>query len=220
MRIYHVRRMTLPRLALNAALALVMSAALAGFTPASAGVQVQSVTPVREASKAILMTGFIVNKPAQSADLDDIAQGFPRELARRLEQSQQFSLRITPDFLSTEWPAKTPTPTLLAQVAKAWGVRYVIAGEVRNTGVRQTSLLFGLWTKHHRAIEVDVDVYDTQDGQLIARHRLAAEADGEGQVGKQQVFGGQGFAASPYGKVVLDVADQAAQTILQSLAGR
>lgn len=201
-------------------LVILLSLCAAVISPANAGVQVQSVTPVREAGKAILMTGFIVIKPAQSADLDDIAQGFPRELARRLEQSQQFSLRITPDFLSTEWPAKTPTPALLAQVAKAYGVRYVIAGEIRNTGMRQTSLLFGLWTKHHRAIELDLDIYDTTEGQLVARHRFSAEAEGDAPIGKQQVFGGQGFAAHPYGKVVLEVADQAAKSVLESLAGR
>jgi curli biogenesis system outer membrane secretion channel CsgG len=99
-------------------------------------------------------------------------------------------------------------------------VRYVIAGEIRNTGMRQTSLLFGLWTKHHRAIELDLDVYDTTEGQLVARHRFSAEAEGDAPIGKQQVFGGQGFAAHPYGKVVLEVADQAAKSVLESLAGR
>jgi hypothetical protein len=87
-------------------LLVLLSLCAAVISPANAGVQVQSVTPVREAGKAILMTGFIVNKPAQSADLDDIAQGFPRELARRLEQSQQFSLRITPDFYPPNGPRK------------------------------------------------------------------------------------------------------------------
>ncbi|MBC3930186.1 flagella assembly protein FlgT middle domain-containing protein [Undibacterium curvum] len=176
--------------------------------------------PARDADRSVLLTGFAVNKPAQLSDVDDIAQGFPREVARVLEQSQQFGVRTIPDLLSLDWQINPPTPGFLAQVAKNFDVRYVISGDIRNAGIRNTPVLFGLWIKKTRAIEVDLNVFDAKAGVLVAKYRLTGTAEGDVMVGRQHVFAGEGFAATGYGKAILDVAQKAAQSITVQLAPR
>ncbi|MBC3935554.1 hypothetical protein H8K47_09285 [Undibacterium sp. CY7W] len=188
------------------------------FSQVRAETQVQTMVPARDADRSILLTGFAVNKPAQFSDVDDIAQGFPREVARVLEQTQQFGVRTIPDLLSMDWQLNPPTVGFLAQVAKNFGVRYVISGDIRNAGIRNTPVLFGLWSKKTRAIEVELNVFDAKAGVLVAKYRLSGTAEGDVTIGRQHVFGGDGFAASAYGKAILELAQKAAQSITIQLA--
>ncbi|MFZ4528439.1 MAG: flagella assembly protein FlgT middle domain-containing protein [Undibacterium curvum] len=190
------------------------------FTQALAETQIQAMFPARGADRSVLLTGFAVNKPAQLSDVDDIAQGFPREVARVLEQSQQFSVRTIPDLLSLDWQLNPPTPVFLAQVAKNFDVRYVVSGDIRNAGIRNTPVLFGLWTKKTRAIEVDLNVFDAKAGVLVAKYRLTGTAEGDVLVGRQHVFGGEGFSSTGYGKAILELAQKAALSVTTQLVPR
>jgi len=177
----------------------------------------QSLIPANDPGHSVLITGFAVNKPAQFSDVDNIALGFPREIARRLEQTQQFDVRTIPELLSTDWALTPPSVRLLGQTAATYDARYVISGEVRSGGVRDAPVLFGLWSKQVRSIEIEVSVYDARAGKLVKHQSFAATASGDVLIGKDHVFGSDGFSATPYGKAILNVADQIAQALTASL---
>ena len=180
-------------------------------------VMAQAMPPLNDVNHSVLLTGFAVNKPAQLTDVDNIALGLPREIARRLEQSQQFNVRTIPELLSTDWVLNPPSAKLLAQTANTYDVRYVISGDVRNAGMREIPVLFGLWSKKVRSIEIDLSVYDARAGKLMKRYSFTAAANGDVLIGKEYVFGGDEFSATPYGKAILNVADQAAHALTANL---
>jgi hypothetical protein len=115
--------------------------ALACITPLIVHAQTPELSP--DGARSILLTGFAVNKQAQLKDIDNIAQGLPREIGHRLEK-QLWKVKTTPDLLSTEWRLSPASPQLLGQIAGLYDVRYVVAGEVRDAGISTQSVLWGL----------------------------------------------------------------------------
>src|SRR5450830_1629341 len=109
----------------------------------------QVLIPARDPGRSILMTGFAVSHPGQLTDINDIALGFPRELARRLERDQQFYVRMTPELLSYDWVLTPPTTKMLAQVAATYDSRYVISGDIIGAGIHTVPSMFGLWEKKY-----------------------------------------------------------------------
>ncbi|MFZ6861317.1 flagella assembly protein FlgT middle domain-containing protein [Undibacterium sp. Ji67W] len=187
---------------------------------ASAFCAAQALTPAQDPGRRILLTGFAVAHPAQLIDIDDIALGFPRELARRLEQGQQFSVRSTPELLSFNWQLDPPTPKMLAQVAETYKARYVISGDVRNAGIRTQPLMFGLWEKKIRSLDLEIYVYDAQAGTMVERFKFTGNATGDVVVGKDYSFDGEAFRFTPFGKAIDDLIEQSAQTISATLIVR
>ena len=180
----------------------------------------QALIPARDPGRSVLLTGFAVAHPTQVIDIDDIALGFPRELARRLEQGQQFSVRSTPELLSFDWQLTPPTPKMLAQVAETYKTRYVISGDVRNAGIRIQPLVFGLWEKKIRALDVEIYVYDAQAGTLVERLKFTGNATGDVMVGKDYSFDSEAFRFTPFGKAIDDLIEQSAQEISTRLIVR
>lgn len=167
--------------------------------------------------KKILATAFAVNKPAQVQDIDDIAQGFPRELLRRLENSKEFLTRSSPNLLSFTLQQEHPGVALVRQVANEHDSQFVISGEIRNAGLLTEKKFFGLWTTRKRHLEIELAVYDGLSGALLARHTLQKQADDIGQVGRGQAFGSAAFFAGSYGKAINASLDEAAQLVQQDL---
>ena len=180
----------------------------------------QALVPAREPDRSVLLTGFAVNHPAQLTDIDDIALGFPRELARRLEEGQQFAVRSTPELLSFDWQLSPPTPKMLAQVAQTYDARYVISGDVRNAGIHSVPMVFGLWEKKVRALDVEINVYDAKAGILIERFKFSGNATGDVLVGRDRSFDSEAFRITPFGKTIDDLIEQAADTIRTRLIAR
>ena len=180
----------------------------------------QSLIPARDPGRSILMTGFAVNHPTQVTDIDDIALGFPRELARRLEQDQQFYVRMTPELLSYDWELTPPTTKMLAQVAAAYDARYVISGDIRNAGIHSVPTIFGLWEKKFREIGVEITVYDAKAGTLIEKFRFNQVASGDVTIGADRTFDGEAFRAVPFGKAIDAVIEQAGEAIRTRLITR
>ncbi|MBI3283806.1 MAG: hypothetical protein HYZ65_02995 [Burkholderiales bacterium] len=164
-------------------------------------------------AKTVLLTAFAVNQPAQLQDIDDIAQGFPRELGRRLAAGRQFAIRSSHELLSWDWQQGAPEPRLLQQLSAATDSRYIVAGEIRNAGIFIQKKFFGLWNTSKRSMEVEIRVYDARSGTLLARHDLAKTIDGAVTVGREHVFGGAGFVATPFGAAIAQLLDEAAQAV-------
>ncbi|MFZ6691425.1 flagella assembly protein FlgT middle domain-containing protein [Undibacterium sp. SXout20W] len=188
------------------------------FYPVLCGAQ--ALNPGHDPGRSVLMTGFAVNHPAQLTDIDDIALGFPRELARRLEQGQQFTVRTTPELLSYDWKLSPATPKMLAQVAATYDARYVISGDVRNAGIHTVPTVFGLWEKKVRAIDIEICVYDAKMGSLIERFKFSGSVTGDVIVGKDRSFDSEGFRATPFGKTIDDLLEQSADAIRARLIAR
>ncbi|MES2047565.1 MAG: hypothetical protein V4447_04130, partial [Pseudomonadota bacterium] len=60
----------------------------------------QNRSAERYVKKKIVATAFIVNKLGQVTDIDNIEQGFPRELLRKLDLSHKFLIRSSANLLS------------------------------------------------------------------------------------------------------------------------
>lgn len=168
--------------------------------------------------KKILATAFAINKHGQVADIDHIEQGFPRELLRRLDESRQFLVRSSPDLLSFTDQTETPGLRLVRQVAAEHDSQFVIAGEIRNAGIRVEKKYLGLWRDSKRQIEVELTVYDGVSGSMLARHILQQEAEDEAAVGRDKPFGSAVFYDTSYGKTIAALLDEAARLVTQDLA--
>lgn len=202
-------------------LSVVVMMGLVGVRP-SVAQTFTSGTATTWTKPSVLLTAFAINKPAQVLDMDDVSQGFPRELARRLENSQQFIVRTSPDLLSLDWQQATPPPAkLLRQLSAYYGSRFIIAGEVRNAGSKIETNLFGLTKKETRAIEVELRLYDASQERLISRYDLSRSVTSDIQVdvgvGRSHVFGGAAFVSTPYGKAIAELIDEAAQLVTANM---
>lgn len=167
--------------------------------------------------KKILATAFAVAKPAQVQDIDDIAHGFPRELLRRLENSNAVLTRSSPNLLSFTLQQEPATLAMVRQVANEHDSQFILAGEIRNAGLRIEKKYFGLWETRKRQIEIELALYDGVSGAMLARHTLQKQADDSAQVGREQTFGSAVFFASSYGKAIDTLLAEATQLLLQDL---
>lgn len=156
----------------------------------------------RVLKKKVVMTGFAVNVPAQVQDLDDVAQGFPRELLSRLERSGNFLVRQSKDLLSYDMKQEVPTAKLVKQVAAENDAQFVISGEIRSAGVRSDKKYWGLWENRSRHIEIELVIYDGMTGAFIQRHHLYRPAEDDSKIGRDKPFGSVAFYATNYGKAI------------------
>ncbi|MFZ6742717.1 flagella assembly protein FlgT middle domain-containing protein [Undibacterium sp. JH2W] len=164
-------------------------------------------------NKALLLTGFAVNKPVQVVDIDDAAQGFPKAIARRLMRERQVQVRTCTDLLSFDWQQDQPPVNLLQQLGQAYASRYIVSGEIRNAGAKIDDVLFGLLQKRTRAIELDVRIYDARTGQMLVQQEFSSTVGGNISIGREHVFDGVAFNSTLYGKAISDMLDQVASLV-------
>ncbi|WMW81999.1 flagella assembly protein FlgT middle domain-containing protein [Undibacterium cyanobacteriorum] len=181
-------------------------------------VKTENLVAERVLKKKIVMTGFAVNMPLQVQDLDDVAQGVPRELLERLQRSGNFLVRQSKNLLSYDFQQETPSAQLVRQVAAENDAQFVIAGEIRNAGVRTDSKYWGLWETRKRQIEIDFAIYDGISGAFISRHHLYRPAEDDAKVGRDKAFGSVAFYATSFGKALDSVLQEAVGWIRQDLA--
>ncbi|MFZ6758892.1 flagella assembly protein FlgT middle domain-containing protein [Undibacterium sp. Ji50W] len=180
----------------------------------------QMADPGLPPATTVVLTGFAVNKPIQVQDVDDMAQGFPKEVARRLAQNTPWQIRTAPHLLSFDWQQDVPSGKLLNQMGATYASRYVVAGEIRNAGTKNDTILFGLMQKKTRAIEVDIRIYDAQSGKLLARQDFSRTVAGDVTIGREHVFGGAAFSSTLYGKLIGEVADQVASLVSTTIVAQ
>lgn len=181
-------------------------------------VQNQIVGVERVLKKKIVMTGFAVNIPAQVQDIDDIAQGLPREILSRLEHSGSFLVRQSPNLLSYDLKQPAPPAKLVQQVAAENDAQFVIAGEIRNAGVRVEKKYFGLWENRNRHIEIEFSIYDGMSGAFLSRHHLYRPAEDDSKIGRDKPFGSVVFYATHLGKAIDSIVDESVAWIRKDLA--
>jgi hypothetical protein len=173
----------------------------------------------RVLKKKIVMTGFAVKMPLQVQDLDDVAQGIPREMLSRLERSGNFLARQSKDLLSFDFKQDAPSAKLVKQVAAENDAQFVVAGEVRNAGIRSDKKFFGMWETKTRHIEIEFTIYDGITGAFLSRHHLYRPAEDEGKLGRDKPFGSVAFYATSFGKAIDAVLEESVALIRMDLAG-
>ncbi len=173
----------------------------------------QMTDPGLPPNKALVLTGFAVNKPVQLLDIDDASQGFPKAIARRLMRERQVQVRTSPDLLSFDWQQDVPSLNLLQQLGRTYASRYIVSGEIRNAGTKIDTNLFGLTQKRTRAIELEVRIYDAGTGQLLAQQEFSNAVAGNVSVGREHTFDGVAFNSTLYGKTISDMLDQVASLV-------
>nr|WP_314862474.1 flagella assembly protein FlgT middle domain-containing protein [uncultured Undibacterium sp.] len=172
----------------------------------------------RVLKKKVVMTGFAVNVAAQVQDLDDIAQGFPREMLNRLERSGSYIVRQSPNLLSFDLKQTAPTAKMVQQVAAENDAQFVISGEIRNAGIRTDKKFLGLWESRSRHIEVEFSIYDGLSGAFLSRHLLYRPAEDDSKVGRDKPFGSVAFYATSFGKAVDSLIGESVTWIRKDLA--
>lgn len=176
------------------------------------------VVEQRVLKKKIVMTGFAVKVPLQVQDLDDVAQGIPREMLSRLERSGNFLTRQSKDLLSFDIKQDSPSAKLVKQVAADNDAQFVVAGEVRNAGIRSDKKFLGMWETRSRHIEIEFAIYDGMTGAFLSRHHLYRPAEDEGKVGRDKPFGSVAFYATNFGKAIDAVLEESVAWIRKDLA--
>jgi hypothetical protein len=107
---------------------------------------------------------------------------------------------------------------LVKQVATESDAQFVIAGEVRNAGIRSDKKYFGLWETRSRHIEIEFSIYDGATGAYLMRHHLYRPSEDDSEIGRDRPFGSVAFFATKYGKAIDAVLEDALTKIRQDLA--
>ncbi len=172
----------------------------------------------RVLKKKVVMTAMAVKLASQVQDLDDIAQGMPREMLSRLDSSGSFLVRQSSNLLSFDLQQEAPSARLVQQVATENDAQFVIAGEIRNAGVRVEPRFLGLWENRQRHIEIEFAIYDGVTGVRISRHHLYRPAGDDSRIGRDKPFGSVTFYATKFGQAIDAVMQESVAWIRQDLA--
>lgn len=172
----------------------------------------------RVLKKKVVMTAMAVKLASQVQDVDDIAQGMPREILSRLDSSGSFLVRQSHNLLSFDLQQEAPSTRLVQQVAAEHDAQFVIAGEIRNAGVRVEPRFLGLWEHRQRHIEIEFAIYDGVTGVRISRHHLFRPAGDDSRIGRDKPFGSVTFYATQFGQAIDAVMQESVAWIRQDLA--
>lgn len=183
--------------------------------------------------KKIAVTQFYVANPQQVQDIDNIWNGYPLTLLRRIEESGQF-LPVQTSAGSTLGQLALPldraqnreTVRLLADRS---GAQFVLSGIVYDAGTDQpggilpkivpSAMLPKLQSDDlgTRRIEVEIFLHDGISGALISHFRAQEFASGTDPVGRDKPFGSAAFFATGFGNAVARLLDRQTQFIANEL---
>ncbi|MGV8898361.1 MAG: flagellar assembly protein T N-terminal domain-containing protein [Burkholderiaceae bacterium] len=167
--------------------------------------------------KKVVVVPFHVYQSAQVSDIDDIWNGFPRELLFRLENTNKFLGEFSKFTLPTENKrlVSEQVSTLVKRIASEKNSQFVIAGEVVDAGITASSNNF--FGAKKRRFEVQILVYDGFAGILLARHKLSRSSEGSVVVGLDKPFGSADFFSTAFGQSVDSTLDEITKVILNDV---
>lgn len=190
--------------------------------------------------RKVLMSHFWVMNPAQLHDMPDFPQALQSEISRRLQESGRFLPQLSIRDAAFDLAAGEPQydAQQVRQLARRFGVQFVLGGVVRDAGVegeaylptanrnlrpgeRKRSLdlpfldFIGLGIKAtpaFRRFEMDLFLFDGVSGALINRHRVSGEVEGDVAQQPEWLFKAR-FYETDFGGLV----DQKLQTVLAAV---
>jgi len=124
----------------------------------------------------------------------NIRAGFPEDLLRKLEASEEFlprniSLGIAYPPLTAKTDSLSRSDTA-REIAFKTGSQFILSGVI-DAGIGRND--YGRW------IEVEVDAYDGLTGVLVAKRRQGMEIAGEHEIEIRSLFGSAKYFSTPFG---------------------
>ncbi|MFZ6644686.1 flagella assembly protein FlgT middle domain-containing protein [Undibacterium sp. TJN25] len=163
--------------------------------------------------KKIVASAFNIDAPGQVEDINDIANGLPRELLDRLQRSGKFLVRRADSFLGTGVRGETPSLKMIRELADTNDSQFVLSGTIRNAERSVEKKYLGLWNTNQRDIDIELTLYDGGSGSLIATHRVEKRVKDDVLVGREKTFGSKNFFSTKLGKAIDGMLDELADEV-------
>lgn len=186
--------------------------------------------PVRYRKKLATLQ-FAVLDRTHITDLPAVEQEIPRELARRLVNTNQFLIadgasHVLSDSALTRLDGRQVAPSeAIVRVAQALGVQFVVLGTIRDMQVVESQprlrrvLSFAPWVfQSGRRFVIDVSLYDGLTGTLISQRRVNEWVED----GERMMVGSSKATAlnvdSRYGRVIDQVLGRLSDGLMADMA--
>jgi hypothetical protein len=181
-------------------------------------VAAECATRAHAPKKKVAFIPFGVANSIQVDDINNILDGLPSELSRRLEASGEF----LPIYVLRSIPREDNTPQREAvmRIAKESGAQFLVSGTIVDAGASQGSPgIFGtlLGRSRKRHFEIEFTVYDGLTGTRILLRRLDEVAEGDVMVGRDKPFGSRVFFETEFGQAANRLVDDATKEIRAAL---
>lgn len=161
----------------------------------------------QQPKKKIVFTQFGVADVLQADDINDLYDGLPAALSRRIGAGESFL--STYSRYSIPKADDTTRRQAIMQIAAETGAQFVISGTVIDAGI----------VGETRHIEVEMHIHDGFTGAPLLSLRVEDRADGDVKVGDNIPFGSRAFYDTAFGGAVNRLVDSAAKSIGAALAG-
>ncbi|WP_293765758.1 flagellar assembly protein T N-terminal domain-containing protein [uncultured Aquitalea sp.] len=197
--------------------------------------------------RKLLTTYFHVVRPAEANDLQELATSVPTDLARRLSAKGGFDVRdagrltVLSNSYSSEPAAGWET---VHEIGRKEDIQFVVAGRILSTAVTDKALRASLYESNNvseqgmyyngpfanllggavkfrptaRQFDMEVWVYDTLTGAVLASRRVSNVAQGKVLSPIKVPFGSAAFWDTDYGRMVNGVLDKAANEVADVVA--
>lgn len=157
--------------------------------------------------RKVLASHFWVMNPTQLLDMPDFPQALQSEMVRRMQEGGRFLPQLSVQDAAFELASGEPDvdPVRIRQLARQYGVQFVLAGVVRDAGTEGEAYLptasrnlrpgerksvldlpildfIGLGIKAtpaFRRFEMDLFIFDGISGAMLNRHRVSGEVQGD-----------------------------------------
>lgn len=155
--------------------------------------------------RKIVFAQFGVADVMQVDDINDIYDGLPAALSKRIGSGESFL--STYSRYSIPKADDTTRQQAIVQIAAETGAQFVISGTVIDAGIVGD-------TRH---IEVELHIHDGFTGAPLLSLRLEDRADGDVKVGNGIPFGSRAFYDTAFGSAISRLVDSAAKGIQAAL---
>ena len=177
----------------------------------------KNATLIQPPKKKIALAQFDVANTIHVDDINNIYDGLPVVLSKRMEASGRFLPAYTGRPIPTE-PGAQQREAII-QAAMETGAQFLISGVVANAeksrGKWSLDTPFGAPEKRH--LEVELSIYDGATGVRLMSRRLTEQAQGELAVGNNKPFGSSIFFETEFGKAANRLIDSAVREIQEAL---
>lgn len=172
---------------------------------------------IQPPKKKIALAQFDVANTIHVDDINNIYDGLPVALSKRMEASGRFLPAYTGRPIPTE-PGAQQREAII-QAAMETGAQFLISGVVANAeksrGKWSLDTPFGAPEKRH--LEVEISIYDGVTGARLMSRRLTEQSQGEVAVGNNKPFGSSIFFETEFGKAANRLIDSAVREIQEAL---
>ena len=164
------------------------------------------VAVVQPVKKKIVFIQFDVANISQVGDINNIYDGLPAELSRRMGKSRQYL--STSSRYSLPKSDEASQQQAMMQIAGETGAQFLISGLVLDAGISHGK----------RHIEIELKVYDGFTGIPLLSRRFEDKTYGDKLVGISKPFGSSEFFDTDFGRAINRMINTSVKGIQAALA--